>query len=103
MFFTVLQTYGCYMLSLPLIVVLMAVWTTKMMFPLLLILPNLESQLCWMEADVTLLANPIPPPPTPTQMPSNSEWEVTVVLKCPLLNQNFVLNFDKVTLQGSFP
>ncbi|KAJ8426750.1 hypothetical protein Cgig2_029419 [Carnegiea gigantea] len=48
-----------------------------------------------MEADVTLLANPIRPAPTPTKMPSNSEWEVTAVLKCPLLNQNFVLNFDK--------
>ena len=72
------------------------------MFPLLLILPNLESQLRWMEADVTLVANPLPLAPTPAPMPSNSEWEATVVLKCLLLNQNFIQNFDKVSLQGTF-
>jgi len=38
-----------------------------------------------------------------SQASSNLEWEVTVVLKCPLLSQNFALNFEKVSLQGTFP
>jgi len=73
------------------------------MFPLLIILPSLESQLCWMETDLTILANPPSPNPPPSPLSSNSEWEATVVLKCPLLNQNFVLNFEKINLQGGFP
>ncbi|KAJ8445573.1 LOW QUALITY PROTEIN: hypothetical protein Cgig2_012461 [Carnegiea gigantea] len=35
--------------------------TTTTMFPLLLILPNLESHLCWMEFNLTIIANPLQP------------------------------------------
>ena len=84
-------------------VVLMVVWTTKTVFPLLLILLNLESHLCWMDVNLTIMANPLSDSSPPTPQPSNSEWEVTIVLMCPLLSQNFVLNFEKFSLQGSFP
>lgn len=73
------------------------------MFPLVLILPKLESYLCWMEFNLTIVANPIQIDPISTQMLSNSVWGVMVVLKSPDLNQNFVFNFPEVTLQGSFP
>jgi len=56
-----------------------------------------------METDLTILANPLSPNPHPSPPSSNSEWEATVVLKCPLLNQNFVLSFEKISLQGAFP
>ena len=81
----------------------MAVLTSKTVFPLLLILPNLESHLCWMDVDLTILANPLTENSSPTPMPSNSEWEVTVVLMCLLLSHNFILTFESVSLQGSFP
>ena len=69
----------------PSLVALMVVWTSKIMFPLLFILANLESHLCCIEVDLTIMANPLNPNPPPTLTSSNSEWEVTVVLKCPLL------------------
>lgn len=68
----------------------------------LLILPNLESYLCGMEFDLTIIANLIQPDPVPMSMPSNTVWGVMVILKSPHLNQNFVLNFQEVLLQGSF-
>jgi len=34
---------------------------------------------------------------------SKSEWEVIVILNCPILSQNFVLSFEKVSLQRTFP
>ena len=83
------------LLLCPFPVVSMVVWTTKTMFPLLLILPNLKSHLCWMEVDLTIIVNPLTTNPPPTQTSSNSKWEVTVVLKCLLLSQNFVLNFQE--------
>lgn len=54
-----------------------------------------------MEFDLTIIANPLQV--DPMLMPSNSVWGVMVVLKSPHLNQNIVLNFPEVTLQGSFP
>ncbi|KAJ8426841.1 hypothetical protein Cgig2_025246 [Carnegiea gigantea] len=50
----------------------MAVPTTTTMFPLILVLPNLESYLCWMEFDLTIIANLIQPATLPMQIPSNS-------------------------------
>jgi len=65
----------------------MIVWTTKTLFPLLLILPNMESHLCWMDVELTIMADPLTNNPPPTSTPSNSKWEVIVVLKCHLLIQ----------------
>lgn len=81
----------------------MVVLTAKTMFPLLIILPNLEVTLCWMEFDLTIIATPIPPDPMTMPLPLNTVWEVIVILKCPQLTQTLVLNFPEVTLQGHNP
>ncbi|KAJ8441521.1 hypothetical protein Cgig2_026322 [Carnegiea gigantea] len=81
----------------------MVVLTTTTVFPLLLILPNLESYQCWMEFDLTIIANPTQPDLGPTHMPSNSVWGLIVILKSSHLNQNFVLNFQESRSKHSSP
>ena len=44
------------------------------MFPPLLILANLESYLCWMEFNLTIIATPMQLDLGPMQMSSNSIW-----------------------------
>lgn len=57
---------------------------------------NLESYLCWMEFDLTIIANLIQCDPLTTQMPLNSAWGVMVVLKSTHMSLNFVLNFPEM-------
>lgn len=80
----------------------MVVLTCNTLFPLLILLPNLQSHLYWMEVDLTIVASPTNPTTLATSMPSNSEWEAVVVITSAQLSQNLVLNFEQVHLQGSF-
>lgn len=72
-YFTVLCLFLRLLLLCPLIVILMVVLTCKTLFPLIILLPNLQAHQCWMEVDLTIIATPINPSTPATPMPSNSE------------------------------
>jgi len=76
---TILLALLCLLTVVQMVVVL----TYKTVFPLLIILPNLQTHLCWMDSDITILITPMNPFGQPFLMPSNSEWEAMVVVKNP--------------------
>ena len=78
------------------------VLTCKTLFPLVLMMPNLQTLLWWMESDLTVLLNPLNPLGQPMPVPLSSDWEAMVVISSPLLTQNLVLNMNFLNLQGSF-
>lgn len=88
----------CHYLADPMVVVL----ACKTLFPLLILLPNLQTSLCWMESNLTILINPLTPFAHPILIPSNMDWEPMVVIASHQLSQNLLINIDLVNLQGSF-
>jgi len=61
----------------------MVVLTSKTMFSLLILLPNLKTHVCCLQSEITLIAFLLDPTDPPTQPPSNSVWDVLVVLIFP--------------------
>jgi len=78
------------------------VLTCKALYLLVIMMPNLQNQLWWMESDLTVLLNPLNPLGQPLLAPLNSDWEAMVVISSPHLAQNLVLNITFLNLQGSF-
>ena len=76
----------------------MVVLTAKSTFPLLMLMPNPVMQLVWLEVAATVLANPVPPTSLSMLPLSSSVLEVTLILKCPFLIQDLVLNLLELTL-----
>jgi len=70
--------------------------------PLLMLMPNLQTQLCWMESNLTILLNPLNPLGQPFLMLLNIDWDAMVVVSTQQLSQNLVFNLDLTNIQGSF-
>ena len=75
---------------------------TNLQGSIVIMMPNLQNQLWWMESDLTVLLNPLNPLGQPLLAPLNSDWEAMVVISSPHLAQNLVLNITFLNLQGSF-
>ena len=84
------------------VTLMVMVLTCKTLFPLVIMMPNLQTPLWWTESDLTVLLNPLNPLGQPLLVPLNSDWEAMVVISNPHLAQNLVLNMEFLNLQGNF-
>uniref|UniRef100_A0A7C9FGA1 Uncharacterized protein n=1 Tax=Opuntia streptacantha TaxID=393608 RepID=A0A7C9FGA1_OPUST len=73
-------SYPPHPLYLSRVIPMAVVLTCKIMFPLLILLPNLQTHLCWMDSDLAILLTPLTPLDHPFLMPSNLAWEAMVVV-----------------------
>ena len=89
-------------LCLRLVNTMVMVLTCNTLFSLVIMMPNLQTHLWWMESDLTLLLNPLNPLGQPLLVPLNSDWEAMVVISSQHLTQNLVLNMDFLNIQGMF-